>query len=71
MEFQKLTTTAANTGKLALVAILDIIGWKLSQAERPGLYTTPGICRIEDLTSEALDVTPWGFAHLLGSVSVP
>jgi hypothetical protein len=26
MQFQKLTTTAANTGKLALVAILDRIG---------------------------------------------
>jgi hypothetical protein len=37
MQFQKLTATAANTGKLALVAILDKIAWKLSQIERPDL----------------------------------
>jgi hypothetical protein len=31
MQLQKLTTTAANTGKLALVAILDRTDWKLSE----------------------------------------
>ena len=34
---RKLTATTADTGKLALMAILVGTVWKLSQKERPGL----------------------------------
>ena len=71
MQFRKLTTTATNTGKIALVVILDRKDQKLSKTELPGLQAPPGICSTEDVTSKAPDVIPWGVVHLLGSMSAP
>jgi hypothetical protein len=67
----KLTTTFVNTRKLTLMEILIGMDCKLSQNKLPGLSVDPGNCQTKDLTSEAPDVTPWGFAHLMGYGSVP